>query len=185
MMKTILVLAAAAALALAGCSNDTGTPSESAPPAVSESAPAAVTVSDAYIAQPASNTAAMFGTVSNSGSGAVTITGGSAPGVGMVQVHEFVKNGNTEVMQEVPGGLEIPAGGSVELKPGSYHVMLMEVADQWAVGDEVTVTLNLSNGDSIDVTAPVKAREGMTQDESMDGMESDDSMDMEASPSAS
>jgi copper(I)-binding protein len=121
----------------------------------------------------------MFGTVTNPGSESVAITGGTAPAVGMVQVHEFVKDGNTETMQEVPGGLEVPAGGSVELKPGSYHVMLMDVSEQWAVGDEVTVTLNLSNGQSVEVTAAVRAREGMTQDDSMDAQM------MEGSPSAS
>ena len=66
----------------------------------------------------------------------------------MVQVHEFVKQGNTEVMQEVPGGLEIPAGGSVELKPGSYHVMLMDVTADSTVGYEIPVQLRLYNDDT-------------------------------------
>ena len=99
----------------------------------------------------------------------------------MVQVHEFVKQGNTEVMQEVPGGLEIPAGGSVELKPGSYHVMLMDVTADWKVGDEIPVTLNLSNGDTVQVMAPVEAREGMNPD---GATEDEDSMDMSGSPSS-
>lgn len=177
--KPILALAAAGALALAGCSGDSGTSSETSAPASSPSATAmvdsAVTVTGAYIPQPASNTSAMFGMVANSGSEAVKLTGGSAPDVGMVQVHEFVKDGNTEIMREVPGGLEIPAGGSVELKPGSYHVMLMEVSADWKVGDEVPVTLNLSNGETVTVTAPVEAREGMNPD---DATMEDGSMDM-------
>jgi copper(I)-binding protein len=183
--KSLLVLAAAGALALAGCSSDSGTATESSAPASSPSATAmadsAVTVTGAYIPQPASDTSAMFGMVANSGSEAVKLTGGSAPDVGMVQVHEFVKEGNTEVMQEVPGGLEIPAGGSVELKPGSYHVMLMEVTGDWKVGDEIPVTLNLSNGETVTVTAPVEAREGMNPDEAT--ME-EGAMDMSASPSS-
>lgn len=174
MNKVLATFVAVAALAMAGCSSDSGTDAQSSP-----ATGAAITVADPWIAQPASDTSAMFGTVSNSGSETVKITGGSAPGVGMVQVHEFVKDGNTETMQEVPGGLEVPAGGSVQLMPGSYHVMLMDVTQQWAVGDEVTVTLNLSSGESVDVTAPVRAREGMTQDDSMDADM------MEASPSAS
>lgn len=187
--KPILVLAAAAALALAGCSSDSGSSSESTTPASSPSATAmvdsAVTVTGAYIPQPASDTSAMFGMVANSSDEAVKLTGGSAPDVGMVQVHEFVKDGNTEVMQEVPGGLEIPAGGSVELKPGSYHVMLMEVSADWKVGDEVPVTLNLSNGETVTVTAPVKAREGMNPDEAtMEEGSMDMGDDMTASPSS-
>lgn len=177
-MKKLLLAAAVATLALAGCSRESATDAQTTAPVTD----AAVTVSDPWIAQPASDTSAMFGTVSNSGSETVNITGGSAPGVGMVQVHEFVSDGNTETMQEVSGGLPVPAGGSVELKPGSYHVMLMDVTQQWAVGDEVTVTLDLSNGETVEVAAPVRAREGMTQDDGMDGMDSDM---MEASPSAS
>lgn len=173
MRKTILVLAAAAAVSLAGCSSGSGDTQSSAAPTG-----ATVAVTDAYIPQPASNTSAMFGTVANSGPEAVKITGGSAPDVAMVQVHEFVKQGNTEVMQEVPGGLEIPAGGSVELKPGSHHVMLMDVTADWKVGDEIPVTLTLSNGESVTVTAPVRSREGMNPDEGST------QMDMSASPSS-
>lgn len=181
MKKSFLVLTAAAALALAGCSSDSGSTDESTAPASG----AEVTVSDAYIAQPASDTSAMFGLVSNTGSESVRIIGGSAPDVAMVQVHEFVKQENTEVMQEVPDGLEVPAGGSVELKPGSYHVMLMDVTKDWAVGDEITVTLDLSNGQSVEVVAPVKAREGMNPDEAtmdMDSMEGGESMQTSPSP---
>lgn len=176
MRKTIMVLAATGAVALAGCSSGSSDTQSSAP-----AAGATITVTDAYIPQPASNTSAMFGTVANSGAESVQITGGSAPDVAMVQIHEFVKQGNTEVMQEVPGGLEIPAGGSVELKPGSYHVMLMDVTADWKVGDEIPVTLNLSNGDTVQVTAPVEAREGMNPD---GATEEEGSMDMSGSPSS-
>ena len=181
MRKLMVALAAAGALALAGCSSDSASTTESSAPATD----AAVTVTDAWIPQPASDTSAMFGMVSNSGSEAVSITGGSAPDVGMVQVHEFVKEGNKEVMQEVPGGLEIPAGGSVELKPGSYHIMMMEVSADWQVGDEVPVTLEFTNNETVEVTAVVKAREGMNPDEAtMDEGSMDMEGDMEASPSS-
>jgi copper(I)-binding protein len=179
MRRTLLALAAAAALALAGCSDDAADDSAATPSG------GGVTVSDPWIAQPASDTSAMFGMVANDGEETVTLTGGSAPDVGMVQIHEFVTDGNTEVMQEVPGGLEVPAGGSVELKPGSYHVMLMEVTGDWKVGDAIPVTLDLSDGTTVEVTAEVRERPGMEPDEAtMEGMESDGAM-MEASPAAS
>ncbi len=181
MRKLMVALAAAGALALAGCSSDSASTTESSAPATD----AAVTVTDAWIPQPASDTSAMFGMVSNSGSEAVSITGGSAPDVGMVQVHEFVKEGNKEVMQEVPGGLEIPAGGSVTLQPGGYHVMMMDVTADWQVGDEVPVTLEFTNNETVEVTAVVKAREGMNPDEAtMDEGSMDMEGDMEASPSS-
>lgn len=181
MRKLMVALAAAGALALAGCSSDSASTTESSAPATD----AAVTVTDAYIPQPASDTSAMFGTITNSGTEAVTLTTGSVEGVGMVQVHEFVTEDNKQIMQEMPNGLEIPAGGSVTLQPGGYHVMMMDVTADWQVGDEVPVTLEFTNNETVEVTAVVKAREGMNPDEAtMDEGSMDMEGDMEASPSS-
>ena len=79
----------------------------------------------------------------------------------MGQIHEYIKEGTKEVMKEVPGGLEVPAGGTVELMPGSYHVMLMNVTADWQPGDEVMVTLDFDNGEQVQVEAEVQQREGM------------------------
>lgn len=150
MKKFVLILAAA--MALAGCS--------SSEPAAEEATGPQVSVNEAYIL-PNGDVAGMFGEVVNAGSEAVKLTGGSAAGVGMVQVHEYIKQGSKDVMQEVPGGLEVPAGGSVQLQPGGYHVMMMDVTADWQVGDSVPVTLTLSDGSSVSVNATVKQREGM------------------------
>jgi len=107
--------------------------------------------------EPVGDMTAMFGTVSNPTSTATTLTGCSSPVAGMCQIHEVVKNGNVDKMQQVPGGLEIPANGSVELKSGSYHVMLMNLKEKVAVGDQVDVTLQFSDG-SVAVNAPVVSR---------------------------
>jgi periplasmic copper chaperone A len=151
------VFAGVAVLALAGCSSgssDTAATSAPASPA------AVIEVDDAYIL-PNGEVAGMFAEVTNNGTEAVKLTGGSAAGVGMVQIHEYIKEGTKEVMKEVPGGLEIPAGGTVELMPGSYHVMLMDVTADWQVDDEVDVTLDFSNGEQVQVEADVEQREGM------------------------
>ena len=153
-MKRIALMVAAA-LALAGCSSgSTDTAAESSAPA------AQVSVTGAYI-MPNGDVAGMFGDVTNAGSEPVKLTGGAAEGVGMVQIHEYVKQGSKDVMQEVQGGLEVPAGGSVQLQPGGYHVMMMDVTADWQVGDTVPVTLDLSDGTSVTVQAEVKQREGM------------------------
>lgn len=180
MRKLMVALAAAGALALAGCASD-GEESTAVPSGTDT----AVTVTDAWIPQPASDVSAMFGTITNSGTEAVTLTTGSVEGVGMVQVHEFVTEDNKQIMQEMPNGLEIPAGGSVTLQPGGYHVMMMDVTADWQVGDEVPVTLEFTNNETVEVTAVVKAREGMNPDEAtMDEGSMDMEGDMEASPSS-
>ena len=57
-------------------------------------------------------------------------------------------------------GLDLPAGKTVELKPGGYHVMLMDLKQQMKEGDTVPLTLVVEGKDkkrsTIEVKAPVK-----------------------------
>lgn len=74
----------------------------------------------------------------------------------MVQIHlsEIDANGVAS-MHEVEG-VEIPASRIVELKPGSYHVMLMGLKQDIKEGDMITFTLTFENAGSIIIEAPVK-----------------------------
>ena len=51
------------------------------------------------------------------------LVGASSPVAGVAEVHEMKMEGNVMKMNAVAGGLELPAGKTVELKPGGYHVM--------------------------------------------------------------
>ena len=85
----------------------------------------------------------------------------SSPVAGLVEVHEMSMDGNVMKMRALPAGLELPAGKAVTLKPGGYHVMLMELKQQLKEGDTVPVTLVIEGSDkqreSIEIKAPVKA----------------------------
>ena len=91
-----------------------------------------------------------FMTVANSGAEDVTLTGGTSPVAGKIEIHEVVDG----KMQPLGGGLVIPAGGSVKLKMGGYHVMLMDLEGPLASGTEVPVTLEFSNGEKVEIIAP-------------------------------
>ena len=84
-----------------------------------------------------------------------------SPGAGTVEVHEMSTDGGVMKMRAMPGGLELPAGRSVELKPGGYHIMLMDLKAQVKEGDRVPMTLIIEYKDgkrqTLDITAPVKA----------------------------
>ena len=84
-----------------------------------------------------------------------------SPGAGTVEVHEMSTDGGVMKMRAMPDGLELPAGRSVELKPGGYHIMLMDLKAQVKEGDRVPMTLIIEYKDGkrqiLDVTAPVKA----------------------------
>lgn len=58
-------------------------------------------------------------------------------------------------MQEMTAGLPLPEGETVELKPGSYHVMLIDLVDPLETGEEFEVTLRFANGDDITIDVPV------------------------------
>jgi copper(I)-binding protein len=93
-----------------------------------------------------------FMTLTNSSDEDVTLVGGSSAVAGIIEIHEVLGG----QMVAMDGGLVIPANGSVELRMGGYHVMLMELNKNLAAGDEVEVTLEFSNGETLTYTAPVK-----------------------------
>jgi copper(I)-binding protein len=82
------------------------------------------------------------------------------PVAGVVEVHEMTMEKDVMKMRALTNGLELPAGKAVELKPGGYHVMLMDLKQQMKEGDTVPVTLVVEGKDkkrtTIEVKAPVK-----------------------------
>jgi copper(I)-binding protein len=78
----------------------------------------------------------------------------------VAELHEMVMEGNVMKMRAV-AGVDLPAGKSVELKPGGYHVMLLELKRQLSAGDSVALTLVIEGRDgnrqSVAVQAAVRA----------------------------
>lgn len=89
-----------------------------------------------------------------------------SPVAGVVELHEMAMDNNVMKMRAVPG-IDIPAGKGAELKPGGFHVMLIDLKKQLKEGDTVPLTLVLESKDkkrqSIEVNAPVRAL-GMRSD---------------------
>jgi copper(I)-binding protein len=84
----------------------------------------------------------------------------ASPVAGVVELHEMLMDKDVMKMSPV-SGLDLPAGQGVELKPGGYHVMLMDLKQQVKVGDEVPLTLTIENKDgsraTVELRAPVRA----------------------------
>jgi periplasmic copper chaperone A len=90
-----------------------------------------------------------------------SVQGASLVGVesavaGAVEVHEMRMDKNVMRMRAVPR-LDLPAGKTVELKPGGYHVMLIDLKRPLNKGDSVPLRLKIENKDKTVSTVEVKA----------------------------
>jgi copper(I)-binding protein len=115
-------------------------------------------------------TGAVYMTLDNKSGTADRLTGASSDVADKLQIHEMkVENGIMQ-MREVPDGLPIPAGGSVVLKPGSYHVMLIGLKKPLTAGEKFPLTLTFEKAGNISVTVPVQAMGAMQDKGGMNGM---------------
>ena len=65
----------------------------------------------------------------------------STPEAGVAQVHAMRMEGDIMKMQALEQGLELPAGKAIELKPGGYHIMLMDLKSALKKDSRVPMTL--------------------------------------------
>lgn len=94
-------------------------------------------------------------TIRNSGSAADTLVSVETPSAGRGEVHDMTMEDGVMRMRRLDG-LEIPAGGSVELKPGGKHLMFMNLKERLVEGGSVPLTLKFKSGATISLDLPVK-----------------------------
>ena len=89
------------------------------------------------------------------GRGADRLIAVTSPSAGKVEIHVMEMVNDVMTMRPVEGGLEIPAGATVELKPGGTHLMFMAVTEPFKEGGEVPVTLEFEKAGKVDLKLPV------------------------------
>jgi copper(I)-binding protein len=110
---------------------------------------------------PGQPTGAGYLTIVNGGKEADRLVSVTSPAAGKVEVHEMKTENGVMKMRAVEGGLEVPAGGSVELQPGGgYHLMFEDMEKPFAKGDSVPVTLEFEKAGKVEVTLPVGPASG-------------------------
>jgi len=82
------------------------------------------------------------------------LVGAASPVAGLVEIHEMTMEGSVMKMRAV-AGLDLPAGRAVELKPGGYHVMLMDLKQPLKAGEKFRLELRLELAGRRMVTVPV------------------------------
>ncbi len=99
---------------------------------------------------------AIFLTLSNRGPAADRLVAAQAAVSEAVEIHETRMEGDVMMMRQVTGGIEIPAGGQVDLKPGGYHIMLIGLTQDLVAGERFPVTLQFANAAPLTVEAEVR-----------------------------
>ena len=72
--------------------------------------------------------------------GGARLVRAESPAAGVTEVHEMKMEGDVMKMRAIPA-LELPAGKTVELKPGGYHVMLLDLKAPLAKDTALPLTL--------------------------------------------
>jgi hypothetical protein len=111
---------------------------------------------DAQQMQHGGANSAVYMLLANGGATADRLVAAQADVSNAIEIHETKMEGDVMRMQQVEGGIEIPAGGQVELKPGGYHVMLIGLTRDLNVGEKFPVTLQFESGNSLVVEAEVR-----------------------------
>ncbi len=84
------------------------------------------------------------------------LVGVESPVAGMVEIHDMKMDGSVMRMRAV-ARIDLPAGKTVELKPGGYHVMLMQLKRTLKAGETVPIRLRIEGADKSVKTIELKA----------------------------
>lgn len=95
-------------------------------------------------------------TITNTGTEDDRLVAATAAFAGDVQIHEMKMEGDIMRMAELADGLPIPAGETVTLAPGGYHLMFMQLGEVLVEGTEVPVTLTFEKAGTIEIMLAVE-----------------------------
>ena len=99
---------------------------------------------------------AVYLRITNTGAGADRLVEVASDVAASIELHESQAVDGMVHMNPMPAGLEIPAGGAVELKPAGMHLMLTGVKHTLAVGESFPVTLTFASGAAQVVSVKVR-----------------------------
>lgn len=101
-------------------------------------------------------TGAAYLVVENNGAEADRLVSMSSEVAEVAEVHEIADNNGVMEMKPLESGLEIPAGETITLEPGGYHIMLIGLKQDLNAGDSFELTLTFETAGEVTVTVTVQ-----------------------------
>jgi len=116
-----------------------------------------IKIEDAYVRATPPNlpNSAAFMTVKNETNQDVSIVKATSNISKVVELHTHDMKDGVMKMYQVPK-IDVVANSQTVLKPGGFHVMFIGLKKPLKVGENVTFTLEFSNGETQTITAPIK-----------------------------
>jgi copper(I)-binding protein len=116
-----------------------------------------VTISGAWVRPaPADGETAAYFTVTNATGKADVLVGVSTPDAQTAGLHQTSTDASGMTGMAPVTSIAVPAGGSVELKAGGYHVMLTGVARDLVVGGSIQLILTFEQAGVVRTTAEIR-----------------------------
>jgi copper(I)-binding protein len=100
---------------------------------------------------PSAPVAGGYMTITNTGTTPDRLVGGTLDQARRFEIHEMTTVDNIMRMRPIPAGLEIKPGETVELKPGGYHIMAMNLQGGYAPGKAVKGTLQFEKAGTVEI----------------------------------
>jgi copper(I)-binding protein len=97
---------------------------------------------------PGAKVAGGYMVIRNQGAAPDRLVSASSPAAARVETHVHINEGGVMKMREVPG-YEVPAKGSLELKPGGAHLMFIEIKRPFKEGEKVPVKLKFEKAGEV------------------------------------
>ncbi|WP_330629446.1 copper chaperone PCu(A)C [Thioclava sp. FTW29] len=95
--------------------------------------------------------------LTNTGTSDDRLIAAQSPVAGEVQLHEMAMKDGVMVMRQLENGIALPAGKTVTLQPGGYHLMFMQLKEALVQDSTVQVTLTFEQAGTVTVDLPVMA----------------------------
>lgn len=129
-----------------------------------QAAEADLSVADAYVrlAPPGTPTTGAFMTIKNAGSADRKLLKADSPVARSVELHNHINDNGVMKMRQV-AEIDVKAKGQAVLKPGSYHIMLIDLKAPLKEGETVPMTLTFDDGSTKQLDAPIKKPQAMMQ----------------------